>query len=894
MPKKPSKKKKEPKKVVTSFGPRLKAPKPVLATVLLIFAILQAVAVIDYRHDQKGLFDEISRRTFGFGEPNLVGQIGADTGFLFLLYLGLAAWLITPVLLQFSYLLYQRAPKQVSLLRFTAFILLITSVSGFMQYGETHFWPEMNKSFPEDYMPKGAGGNYGFLLYDGLLKEPIGTVGNGLILGILSLLSFYITFSNPLNFIGRQISKIPLPKIERKPKEPKAPVERKQEAIPKPEKEPDLPFLVKLKRSIFKPLIGDPVVQAETTPLDSGMQYQEHNRPNPKMVSTLHEAQPVEETASNSVISFEEIEDPKKARRRKKSDPIPTPVPIPQPEPEEPTPKPKPSLKSRLAKKEPKAEEPEKTEKVKIVGSAKTEKSKLSTPQKKGKYHFPKIDLIEASEDENLAESFDHQAIAERLRSTLEDFKIKVELGEVHIGPVITRYDLHPAPGVRVEKIAALEKNLTMALQAQSVRILAPVPGKGGVGVEIPNEHPQSVRVRDILETKVWSQSKAEIPIVLGKDVSGKPLVTDLTRMPHLLIAGSTGSGKTVCINAIICSLLYHSSPDDLRFMMVDPKIVEMKVFNDLPHMLIPVVTDPKRVPNALKWLISEMERRYQIFATVGVRNIAGFNAKILKNQEAKELAQSMDAELTAEERAQVNKIEIPRDEDALEIPDKKLPYIVCIIDELADLMMVAPADIETCVARLAQLARAAGIHLVIATQRPSVNVITGVIKANLPSRISFKVASKIDSRTILDGGGADTLIGRGDMLFIPPGIHHLIRAQGAFVSDEEIADIVEYLKINGPPKFKEEVQRQIEQDPDNDGGSTTSADTEDWGDALVPDAIEVLRNTKRASTSMLQRRLRIGYNRAARIMEILEEREIVGPDNGSQPREILVDLDDF
>ena len=534
------------------------------------------------------------------------------------------------------------------------------------------------------------------------------------------------------------------------------------------------------------------------------------------------------------------------------------------------------------------------TAKITIVESEKTEKDKLVVPKKRGKYKFPPIDLLEVSEELPIDATTDHQMVAERLRSTLEDFKIKVELGEVHIGPVITRYDLHPAPGVRVEKIAALEKNLTMALQAQSVRILAPVPGKGCVGIEIPNRIPQSVRVRDILETKVWTAAKAEIPIVLGKDVSGKPLVADLTRMPHLLIAGSTGSGKTVCINAVICSLLYHSSPEDVRFIMVDPKIVEMKIFNDLPHMLIPVVTDPKKVPNALKWLISEMENRYQIFAKAGVRNIAGFNAKILKNQEAKAKAQTMDAELTAEERAAVSRIEIPRDDDALEIPEKKLPYIVCIIDELADLMMVAPADIETCVARLAQLARAAGIHLIIATQRPSVNVITGVIKANLPSRISFKVASKIDSRTILDGGGADALIGRGDMLFIPPGIHHLVRAQGAFVSDEEIAEIVEFLKVNGPPEILEDIQKQIERDPDDDGGPTTSADSEDWGDAMVPDAIEVLRNTKRASTSMLQRRLRIGYNRAARIMEILEERGIVGPDNGSQPREILTDLNDF
>jgi S-DNA-T family DNA segregation ATPase FtsK/SpoIIIE len=376
---------------------------------------------------------------------------------------------------------------------------------------------------------------------------------------------------------------------------------------------------------------------------------------------------------------------------------------------------------------------------------------------------------------------------------------------------------------------------------------------------------------------------------VLGKEASGKPLVTDLARMPHLLIAGSTGSGKTVCMNAIIASLCYHSSPDDIRFIMVDPKIVEMKIYNALPHMLIPVVTDPKKVPAALKWLLIEMDRRYQIFAKVGVRNLAGFNAKILKDKEAKAKAEAMDAELTPEERSALANIEVPRDEGVLEIPENKLPYIVCIIDELADLMMVAQAEVETGIARLAQLARAAGIHLIIATQRPSVNVITGVIKANLPSRISFRVASLIDSRTILDGKGAEALIGRGDMLFIPPGSALALRAQGAFVSDDEINAIVEFLKRNGPPRIVEEIQQQIDSAAEEDilGGTGGEDD-----DPMLVKALEVIRATKRASTSNLQRKLKIGYNRAARIMDELEERGIVGSDNGAQPREILKNFD--
>jgi len=525
----------------------------------------------------------------------------------------------------------------------------------------------------------------------------------------------------------------------------------------------------------------------------------------------------------------------------------------------------------------------------KVVRAEKTEKATDLFPERKGDYHFPTLDLLMEPPEVNSGADDDHMIKAKRLKETLSEFKIDVELGEVHTGPVITRYDIHPAAGVRVEKIANLDKNLAMALRAESVRILAPVPGKGCVGVEVPNDLAAPVCLKEILQSKAWANANAEIPIVLGKEASGKPLVADLTKMPHLLVAGSTGSGKTVCINAIIASLCYHSSPEDVRFIMVDPKIVEMKVYNDLPHMLIPVVTEPKKVPGALKWLLVEMERRYQIFSKVGVRNIAGFNAKILKDKEEKEKAQLLDAEMTAEERAALSSIEVPRDDDALEIPENKLPYIVCIIDELADLMMVAQADVETGIARLAQLARAAGIHLIIATQRPSVNVITGVIKANLPSRISFRVASYRDSQTILDGKGAESLIGKGDMLFIPPGSATFMRAQGAFVSDDEINGIVDYLKVNGPPQIIEEVREQIESAGEEDvlGSSGENEDE----DPMLKKAVEIIRTTKRASTSNLQRKLSIGYNRAARIMDELEDRGVVGPDVPGQGREILIDV---
>jgi DNA segregation ATPase FtsK/SpoIIIE, S-DNA-T family len=499
-------------------------------------------------------------------------------------------------------------------------------------------------------------------------------------------------------------------------------------------------------------------------------------------------------------------------------------------------------------------------------------------------YQFPPLTLLKEQAKPSAGNSEEeHRQNAENLLRILSEFGVEVTLGEIHVGPVITRYEVVPAAGVRVEKIAGLDKNIALGMRAQSVRILAPIPGKAAVGVEVPNQHPTPVGMRELLESEDWAGAKAELPIALGKDVSGKPLVSDLAKMPHLLIAGATGSGKSVCINSIVASVLYSKSPKDVRLIMVDPKVVELKIFNSLPHMLIPVVTEPKKVPAALKWLLAEMEQRYQIFAKANVRNIVGFNNR----------RRGAKPEAPPDPQTALAGVD-PLAADDIEVPDR-LPYIIAIIDELADLMMVAPAEIETSIARLAQLARAAGIHLIIATQRPSVNVITGVIKANLPSRIAFQVASQVDSRTILDTKGADTLIGRGDMLFSPPGTSRLVRAQGAFVSDEEVQEMVEFLKRNGPPQYAQSVQQQIDraakEDEDDGDGADDDADLGD-DEELYQQALDVLRSTKRASTSMLQRRLRIGYNRAARIMEIMEEKGVVGPENGSSPREILVDLD--
>ncbi|HEY4988476.1 MAG TPA: DNA translocase FtsK 4TM domain-containing protein [Opitutaceae bacterium] len=517
-----------------------------------------------------------------------------------------------------------------------------------------------------------------------------------------------------------------------------------------------------------------------------------------------------------------------------------------------------------------------------IVKPEEPKKAKVVLPQTFDEnYEFPPVKLLKEQAKPAPGNSDEeHRHNAETLLRILGEFGVEVSLGEIHVGPVITRYEVVPAPGVRVEKIAGLDKNIALGMRAQSVRILAPIPGKAAVGVEVPNLHPTPVGMRELLESEDWASAKAELPIALGRDVSGKPLISDLAKMPHLMIAGATGSGKSVCINSIVTSILYSKSPKDVRLIMVDPKVVELKVFNSLPHMFIPVVTEPKKVPAALKWLLSEMEQRYQIFAKANVRNIVGFNTR------------KKDAKPVPENQPALQGLD-PLANDELEMP-AHLPYIVAIIDELADLMILAPAEIETSIARLAQLARAAGIHLIIATQRPSVNVITGVIKANLPSRIAFQVASQVDSRTILDTKGAETLIGRGDMLFSPPGTSRLVRAQGAFVGDEEVHDIVEFLKRNGPPQYAQAVQQQIDRAASEDDEEAEDADDGDLGsdEDLYVKALDVLKSTRRASTSMLQRRLRIGYNRAARIMEMMEEKGVVGPENGSSPREIIGDLD--
>lgn len=470
-------------------------------------------------------------------------------------------------------------------------------------------------------------------------------------------------------------------------------------------------------------------------------------------------------------------------------------------------------------------------------------------------YEFPPLTLLK--EGDKKAGKGNSRALTEtasKLQKTLYNFGVVAKVEHVSVGPAITRYELKPSEGVRVSKIANLADDIALNLAAKTIRIEAPIPGKQAVGIEVPNEESEVVHLRDILDTDTFKNHKSKLAFALGKDVSGEEIVTDIAKMPHVMIAGATGSGKSVCINTLIASIIYKAKPSDVKLIMVDPKIVELSVYNGIPHLMIPVVTDPKKAAGALAWAVQEMENRYTKFAAKGVRDLAGYNDAVEK-------------------------------EDTL----GKLPHIVIIIDELADLMMVAKNDVEGAICRLAQKARAAGMHLVIATQRPSVDVITGLIKANIPSRIAFAVSSQIDSRTILDQVGAEKLLGKGDMLFFPTGAPKPVRVQGAFVSDKEVEKIVDFLKSNGETTYRDDITEYIEKANCTDKEIDEGIMDDDETDPLLNEAIQTVIETGQASTSFIQRRFKVGYARAGRIIDQMEERGIISGYQGSKPREVLM-----
>ncbi|WP_379151498.1 DNA translocase FtsK 4TM domain-containing protein [Paenibacillus sp. sgz5001063] len=479
-----------------------------------------------------------------------------------------------------------------------------------------------------------------------------------------------------------------------------------------------------------------------------------------------------------------------------------------------------------------------------------TEPVPVPLPPPPKPYKLPPFKLLaKPNNGAKAGDQNDYMQTARKLEATLESFGVRAKVLEVVRGPAVTRYEIQPDIGVKVSRIVNLTDDIALALAAKDIRMEAPIPGKSAIGIEVPNSEVSIVTMREVMETQIFQDAESRLSIAFGRDISGQTIVGNLAKMPHLLVAGATGSGKSVCINGIITSILYKAKPNEVKFLMVDPKMVELNVYNGIPHLLAPVVTDPKRASLALKKIVVEMEKRYELFSKSGTRNVEGYNNLMKDN------------------------------------PAAVLPYIVVIVDELADLMMVAANDVEDAICRLAQMARAAGIHLIIATQRPSVDVITGLIKANIPSRIAFGVSSNVDSRTILDMPGAEKLLGRGDMLFLPMGASKPIRVQGAFMSDQEVETIVQYVSSQGEANYDESIVPEIDD---------TVMEEEDPQDELYEQAVQIVLEAKQASVSLLQRRMRVGYTRAARLIDAMEARSVIGPYEGSKPREVLMSLEQY
>lgn len=492
----------------------------------------------------------------------------------------------------------------------------------------------------------------------------------------------------------------------------------------------------------------------------------------------------------------------------------------------------------------------------------KREEEELVPDMETKPYQFPPLSLLKCAKDKTVGEKNEIERNARTLQETLKSFGISVSITNVSVGPSVTRYELQPEQGVKLAKIVSLSNDIKMRLAASDIRIEAPIPGKSAVGIEVPNKNSQVVYLGDILSSEEFQKSKMRLAFGVGKDIAGKVVITDIAKMPHLLVAGATGAGKSVSINTLIMSILYKYTPEEVRMIMVDPKVVELQVYNGIPHLLIPVVTDPKKAAQALNWAVAEMTVRYKKFANLSVRDLAGYNEKIRKMKKEE------------------------REAEQLEI----LPQIIIIIDELADLMMVSAQEVEDAIVRLTQLARACGMHLIIATQRPSVNVITGLIKANVPSRIAFSVSSGVDSRTIIDMNGAEKLLGKGDMLFFPQSLPKPIRVQGAFVSDEEVGKVTDFLKKEGETEYNTKVLQSIEEN----GGREETDNASNDQDALFTEAAKLVMDTEKASIGFLQRRFRIGFNRAARIMDQLAEAGVVGDEEGTKARKVLMSKEEF
>lgn len=922
---------------------------PISAGFMLFLGAVLGLSILDFAAGQeiflKHYFEPFISSTQSAGE-NICGRFGATFCTAAFLLIGIAAYMIPVYLLWMGAMCFKRSAAAVSKGMFAASFggLLLFSILCAIIQTATGDGVMQSASFPS-----GWGGKFGGCVFDNLLKPFLNVGGSGLLIGTLYFICMVVVFVDSpaeaakelgglikktpsgiwklLKYLGAAIAWLPKKLLSKRssddddqpvavPRRVKISLKQKAEPAPQPQTEtqteqpePEIsaegqnsdeqpatseeeaqqhPEPAKQPNSATETVAEDPQVstaaQIEKPISDFSSRFDDEEEENGEVPENVQETTPVREDGPDAVS---DTDDGVKVVKL---------IPVEA--------APKPTDKSELTNKPVKTSPVEHAGKPAAAPSAsgdaplpkievvklEEEKVEIDQPQKKNGYIFPSLDLLAEPADKSDIPEEDYNARTEEIVNVIGSFGVKVLPDHAYPGPVITRYEVKPAPGVKISRIANLEDDITAGIMAQKVRIIAPVPGRGTVGIEVPNKHRLNVSMREVLQSKQWRDNKFEIPIALGKDATGVPIVANLKKMTHALIAGSTNSGKSVCINTIIVSMLYKMTPEDLRLIMIDPKMVELQGYNAIPHMLIPVVSDVKKASAALKWLTSEMMRRYQIFNKTGVRNIDGFNAKILKDREQLKASESDFAEMSPEERqAAVSAAHEAADgDDDIEIPTEKLPYIVCIVDELADLMSVVGKEVEHYIARITQLARAAGIHMIIATQRPDVKVITGLIKNNLPTRIAFKVTSQIDSRTILDRKGAESLIGWGDMLFLNNGTSDPVRAQGAFLSDEEIESIVDALKVNGQPQYAEEVQAQIdreteeEEDDDGDGG--------EFGDPMIAKAVGIIRQTNKTSISFLQRKLGVGYNRAANIVEELEARGLIGPDKGQGQRDIFLD----
>ncbi len=867
----------------------------IIGIVLVSVALLLLVALLSYdRNDLTFNHDPPNRP-----EHNWIGSVGARVGYAIFFVCGAAAYFVPALLLTFGLANFFQPLAYLHRCKRWAAVLLLAFMGMLDLY--KHYFDGMKA-----HLDSGSAGGFVGLTMNNLLFRHFGSIGATIIFVTLYVISLiYLTNFHLMAWLRglhwpSATSDTALTAeekaLERRARDLEKQAKQLQQQIDKSGNGDKTAALAPNEPSglgadmqpVPEPTVRDlsvpPPRTAEATAKASRAKAKAEPKPEPALepMFDVEEVIPASEIAAAStadIIGRPSEARPPESKEEEKSSETPTtaeavaekPVDEATPLPVTPVPKP------RLAPRKPKPI------------------SVAATPTI-GNYSFPSLDMLHhADMTVKPTESKEElMANARLMQQTLAQFDIEVQLGDITKGPTITRYELHPAPGVKLEKISALNNNIAAALKAERINILAPVPGKSSVGVEVPNLVKTKVIMRDLLESDEWINTKARIPVALGKDVYGHPIICDLAEMPHVLIAGSTGSGKSVCINAIIASLLYRFSPDQLRFVMIDPKVVELQQYNALPHLVVPVVNDPKKVILALRWVVNEMEKRYQIFAKVGVRNIKSFNERpkgkplppaepelplMTKKEKVEAGADGFAVEVDEE-------IVVPRD-DEIVIPEK-LSYVVVIIDELADLMLVAPADVEMAIARITQMARAAGIHCIVATQRPSVDVITGVIKANIPARIAFQVAAKVDSRTILDAMGADKLLGKGDMLYLPPGSAKLTRVQGVLITDQEIQDIVDHISKQGKPSYEVEIHKQLSK-PTASYGDESGIDEDE---EIIQQCIEVIRSEQKASVSLMQRRLRPGYTRAARIMDELENRGIVGPSKGAEPRDILIDLD--